>query len=158
MKKFVKISAIAFLFFILALGVGVYFLSHPPEEAKLIHKFNENRAAFEQLREMLQADPNLSRHGQYSPPEKIEKYQSLLKVVGNPIAYASGKGTNADLSFMVWGWGFAGEAEHLDICWLHERPTNQIATMDGYQGQSDFANRVCVFKHIDQQWYLSVDW
>jgi hypothetical protein len=158
-KRLVKFSGITLLFFVLALGGLFYFFEpSPPKEAKLIQTFNNDRVAFEQLREMLQADPNLSRPGEYSPPEKIEKYQSLLKVIGNPSAYVSGKSTNADLDFMVWGWGFAGDTEHLCICWLHEAPTNQIATLDGYRGQSVYPNRIVVYKHIDQQWYLSADW
>ena len=128
-------------------------------DSKMIQKFNKNRAAFEQLREMLQADPNLSNHGvAFSPPEKIERYQSLLKVVGSPSVYVWGRGTNADISFVVWGWGFAGSTEHLCLNWVNKEPTNQISTLDGYQGQRKYPNTVVVYKHIDQRWYLSADW
>ena len=156
MNKFVKFSVI----FVLVFGVCVYlfFEASPPKEAGLIHRFNENRATFEQLRGMLQADPYLSRREEYSPPEKIEKYHALLKVVGSPSVWVDGRGTNADLFFMVWGWGFAGETEHLCICWLNQIPTNQITTLDGYRGQRRYPNAVVVYKHIEQQWYLSADW
>ncbi|HEY2328926.1 MAG TPA: hypothetical protein VGI63_03840 [Verrucomicrobiae bacterium] len=159
MKKFVKFSAIVFLFFVLAFGVCLsFFEASPPKEAGLIQKFNENHDTYEQLREMLQTDPYLSRREEYSPPEKIEKYQSLLKVVGSPSVWVDGRGTNADLFFMVWGRGFAGETEHLCICWLNQIPTNQITTLDGYRGQSRYPDTVVVYKHIEQQWYLSADW
>jgi len=159
-KKLIKFSAITIFFVVLAMG-GCFYLFNPspPKEAEVIQKFNKNRAIFEQLREMLQKDPNLSNPGvALSPPDKIEKYQSLLKVVGSPSVFQWGRGTNAYISFMVWGWGFAGSTEHLCINWVNEKPTNQIPTLDGYRGQRVYPNTVVVYKHIDQQWYLSADW
>ena len=160
MKKVLKLLAIVFLFFILAFGGCVYlFEPSPPKEAEVIKKFNDNRATFEQLRDMLQNDHYLSNPGvALSPPEQIEKYQALLKVVGSPSVFQSGRGSNACISFMVWGWGFAGSTEHLCIDWVNEKPTNQIPTLDGYRGQRAYPNTVVVYKHIDQQWYLSADW
>jgi len=153
--------AIALLVFVLAIGGCVYLFSpSPPKEAEVIKNFNEHRAAFEQLRTLLQADPNLSRHGQAisSPPEEIKQYQSLLTAVGNPNVYVWGKGRKVDVSFMVWGWGFAGNTEHMDLVWVNEQPTNLIPTLDGYRGQRVYPNTVVVYRHIDGQWYLTADW
>ncbi|HTA95822.1 MAG TPA: hypothetical protein VK769_06830 [Verrucomicrobiae bacterium] len=175
MKKIIRFLAVIFLFVVLALGGCIYFAApRPPKEAKLIQNFNEHRADFEQLRDMLQADTNLTRVANWGietrkpfflgyPPggnfsvDRFNKYLALFKETG-ALAAARGEGKNADASIFVWAWGFAGDTRHIGICWLDEQPTNQIPTLDGYRGQSVYPNTVVAFKHIDQQWYLRADW
>ena len=175
MKKLIKFLAITFLFVVLAFGGCAYFVApRPPKEAKLIQNFNKHRATFEQLRDMLQSDTNLSRFagwgvetrnpfslgyptGTTFPLERFNKYLALIKDVDAMGGWRD-DGTNTDLGILVWGWGWAGDTRHISICWLNEEPTNQIPTLDGYRGQSVYPNTVVVFKHIDQQWYLSADW
>jgi hypothetical protein len=49
-------SALGIFVFLIYLG-----LPKPPKESKLLRDFNKNRAAFEQLRDMLEADAHLRR-------------------------------------------------------------------------------------------------
>jgi hypothetical protein len=54
--------AIAFLFVVVAFGGCIYYFApRPPKETKMIQNFNEHRADFEKLRDMLQVDTNLTR-------------------------------------------------------------------------------------------------
>jgi len=159
-KKNVKILGIVFLLGIVVFGGCVCLVApRAPKEDKLIKNFNEHRAAFEQLRDMLQADTNLSRVASWGvetrqpfflgypseknfPANRFQQYLILLKQVNGYVGVRS-EGNHADVSVVVWGWGFAGDTRHIWISWMNE--TNQISTMGGYH------------KHIDQNWYLTAD-
>jgi hypothetical protein len=159
-KKTFKRLAIALLFVVVAFGGCIYcFAPRPPKETKLIQNFNEHRAAFEQLRDMLQADTNLSRVAKWGvgtrnpfflgypseenfPTNRFNQYLVLLKQANGYVGVRS-EGDHADVGVIVWRWGFAGNTRHIWIFWMNA--TNQISTMGGYQ------------KHIDQNWYLTAD-
>jgi hypothetical protein len=170
LKKNIKLVGIIFLFGIMAFGGCVYLLApRPPKEIELVQNFNEHRAAFEQLRNMLQADTNLSRVASWGvethkpfflgypsennfPTDRFKQYLALLKQANGYVGVRS-EGTNGDPGIMVWGWGFAGNTRHIWICWLDQTPTNQIPTIDRYHGGYENIG----FKHIDQNWYLATD-
>jgi hypothetical protein len=176
-KKIFKFLAISFLLIVLVVGGCVFLFipsPKPPQEIKLIKNFNEHRADFEKLRDMLQADTNLTVVASWGvettksvvahippegnfPVERYNEYLALLKNVGGFVA-SRDEGEHPDPSIVVWGWGWAGDTKHIGICWKDQAPTNQIATLDGYQGRSVYPNRVVVFRHIDQNWYFWVDW
>jgi hypothetical protein len=147
--------------------------SLPPKEVKLIQNFYAHRAAFERLRDMLQADGQVIRLAGWGvattnsvvprvPPEgnfpldRYKEYLALLKQVGG-FAATRDEGQHPDPSIVVWKWGFAGETRHVGICWMDQEPTNQIVTLDGYPGRSRYPNREVVFRHIDSNWYLWTD-
>jgi hypothetical protein len=175
LKKIIKILAIVFLFFVVAFGGCAYFFApRPPKETKLIQNFNDHRATFEQLRDMLQADTNLTRVASWGvetrkpvflgyppggnfPVDRYNKYLALLKEAGGLVATRD-EGEHSDPNIVVWGWGWAGDTKHIGICWLDEEPTNQIDTLDGYKGRNVYPNTVVVYKHINQNWYLWADW
>jgi hypothetical protein len=158
-KKIIKVLAIIFLSCVLLFAGCVYLLApRPPKEATLIQNFNGHRIAFEQLRDMLQADTNLSRVASWGvqtrkplflgypseenfPTNRFHQYLSLLKQVNGYVGVRD-EGDHADVGVIVWAWGFAGDTGHIWIYWMNE--TNQIQTMGGY-------------KHIDQNWYLTAD-
>ena|ERR1035437_2540795 len=172
-KKIIKLLAIAFLFVVVGIGGCVYcFAPRPPKEAKLIKNFNDHRAAFEELRDMLQADGHLLRVASWGvettkpfflgypsegnfPTDRFNKYLALLKQVNGTWAYRN-EGENPDPGIGLWGWGWAGNTRHIVICWKDQAPTNQIVTLDGYRGRG--SNREVVFRHIDEKWYLWTDW
>jgi hypothetical protein len=174
-KKTIKRLAIAFLFIVVAFGGCVYYFApRPPKEAKLIQNFNECRADFEQLRDMLKADTNLTRVASWGietrkpfflgkpseqifPIDRYNKYLALLKQTGGFVATRN-DGEHSDPNIVIWGWGWAGDTKHISVCWLDEQPTNQITTLDGYKGRSVYPNTVVVYRHIDQNWYLWADW
>src|SRR5208283_3789079 len=168
----VRIFLIIFLpFALLFLGPCAYvsYTRIPPKEAKLIQNFNEHRATFEQLRDMLLADTNLSRVSsryvetykpfflgypseQNFPTDRFKKYTALLKEAGGKVATRC-EGEHPDPAVVVWGWGWAGTTRHIGICWLDQAPTNQISTLDGYHGRLD----EWAYRHIDSNWYFWTD-
>jgi hypothetical protein len=95
-KRFGRFLAITLLFFAAALGGCIYFFAPlPPKESKLIQNFNQHRATFMQLRDMLQSDTNLARIANWGvetrapfflgfPPENVfpgdrfKKYLALI--------------------------------------------------------------------------------
>ena len=171
-KKTLKWLATLFLLVIVTMGGCLYCLApRPPKEAKLIQNFNEHRAAFEQLRDMLMADAYLRRVASWGvdrtkpfflgypsegnfPIERFNKHLALLKQVDGTVAYRN-EGEHPNPGILIWGWGWAGNTKHIGICWLDQAPTNQIATLDGYHSQGP--DRQSVFKHIDENWYLWSD-
>jgi hypothetical protein len=159
-KKNIKLLGIIFFFGIVAFGGCVFLtLPRPPKEDKLIQIFNDHRTAFEQLRDMLQADTNLCRVARWGvetrrpfflgypseanfPTNRFQQYLALLKQANGYVGVRSG-GDHADVGIAVWGWGFAGNTRHIWIYWVNETPTNH--------------ERVA-FKQIDHSWYLVRDW
>src|SRR6185437_4127764 len=129
-KKIIKILATAFVFVVLAFGGCAYFFApRPPKEAKIIQNFNERRAVFEQLRNMLQADTNLTRIAGWgvetrkpfflgNPPggnfsvERFNKYLALLKEAG-ALGAGRSEGKHADPTICIWAWGWAGDTKHI---------------------------------------------
>jgi hypothetical protein len=168
----VRIFLIIFLpFALLFFGpcAYVFYTRIPPKEANLVQNFNEHRVAFEQLRDMLLADTNLSRVSsgyvetykpfflgypseQNFPTDRFKKYSVLLKEAGGKVA-TRGEGEHPDPAVVVWAWGFAGTTRHIGICWLAQAPTNQISTLDGYRGRLD----EWAYRHIDSNWYFWTD-
>ena len=142
----------------------------PPKEALLIKNFNEHRAAFEQLRDMLLAETNLSRVAEWGvdtrkpfflgypseqnfPLNRFNKYLALLKEADGKVA-SRREGDPANPSILVWAWGWAGNTRHTGICWLNQEPTNQIPALDGYRSQSGYS---IAFRRIDSNWFLWTD-
>jgi len=172
----VKRAAITLLLCIAAFGSSVLYIGItrvPPKESKFVQNFNAHRAAFERLRDMLEADRQLDRLGTWGvvttrtgvaaiPPEgdfpvdRYKEYMALLKQVGGLVATRE-EGEHADPSIGVWGWGFAGNTRHIGICWMDQEPANQIATLDGYRSGGHHEDRKVVYRHIDANWYLWTD-
>ena len=153
-SKISKVMAIV----LLAAGC-IYFLTPKrPKEAALIQNFNEHRAVFEQLRDMLEADTNLSRVASWGvetrnpsflgypaetnfPTKRFLQYLALLDQANGHIGIRS-SGNHAVVGVGLWGSGFAGSTRHIWIYWMNETPTNR----------ADIS-----FQHIDHNWYLLKD-
>jgi hypothetical protein len=163
----ILLAAFGFLIFLFYLG-----MPRPPKQSKLLQNFYAHRAAFEQLRDMLQADGNLSRVASWGvettkpfflgypsenvfPLDRYKKYLALLKQTGGAVASRS-EGEPADPSVMAWGWGFAGYTRHIGICWMEKAPTNQIASLDGFHNRIQYPRQIA-YRHIDHNWYLWTD-
>src|ERR1700744_6668871 len=91
-------SAFGIFVFLIYLG-----MSKPPKESILLQDFYKNRAAFEQLRDMLEADARLRRVANWGveisqpfflgypspnvfPVERFKQYLALLKQTGGRLA------------------------------------------------------------------------
>jgi hypothetical protein len=172
MKKIIKRLAIVFIFLVVVMGGCVFcFAPRPPKEAKLIQNFNEHRAAFEQLRDMLQADEHLRRVASWGvettkpfflgypsernfPTDRFNQYLAMLKQVNGKMA-GRDEGEHPNPWIVVWAWGWAGDIKHIGICWMDQAPTNQITTLDSYRGRGP--DRQAAYKRIDENWYLLKD-
>lgn len=171
MKKIIKRLAIAFLFLVVVMGGCVFcFTPRPPKEAKLIQNFNEHRAAFEKLRDMLQADEQVTRVGSWGvattksavpriPPEgdlsvdRYNEYMALLKQVGGISAWRD-KGKYANPEIVVWSWGWAGRGHCVAVFWLDQEPTNLVTNLDDYFRKRMYGRPG--YRHIDENWYLGI--
>jgi hypothetical protein len=144
----------------------------PPREGKLIENFNAHRAAYERLRDMLQADDQLLRVASWGvettksginvPPEgdfpigRYNEYLALLRETGGIGAFR-GRGARPDsVSIGVWASGWAADTRHVHICWVDQEPANQVASLEDYYQTPK--PRHPVFRHIDGNWYLWADW
>jgi hypothetical protein len=169
MVRALKILVAAFGVFVFLVYLA---MPRPPKESKLLQNFYTNRAAFEQLRDMLQADGHLRRVASWGvettkpfflgypspdvfPVDRYKQYLALLKQTGGLDASRS-DGEPADPGVLVWGWGWAGTTRHIGVCWMEKAPTNQIATLDGFHNRIQYPRQV-VFRHVDHNWYLWTD-
>lgn len=144
------------------LGIVLYSaMPIPPKEIKLLQNFYTNRAAFEQLRDMLQVDQVslVSRWGVMTndsydtnfPAHRFKEYLDLLKRVGGHEA-GRRKGQYPHYFITQWDWGWAGDSKHISICWVDQVPTNQIPTLEGQYGR-----RHPAYRHIEANWYFWVN-
>src|SRR5450432_3741567 len=123
------------------------YFERPPRESELIGAFLAHHAEYEKLRDMLQADKTLVRVATWGAetknsivlhtpstddlaPERYRAYLDLLKKTGGK--WASRGSNNEDVCVGVWGWGFAGNTRHMNICWLQVEPINQVASLDDH--------------------------
>lgn len=161
------IAAFALLVFIMR------FFSRPPKESKVLENFYVHQAAFEQLRNMLLIDREISLVADWGiqkvdspisqmPPEggfsvsRYHEYLALLREIGAKRA-GSMNGKNAtEIYFSVWGSGFAGETRHIDICWLEHEPANTVSSLDEFYRSPK--PRRPMYRHIDGNWYIWADW
>lgn len=149
--------------------VFVFPRSKPPLESKLIENFYAHRAAYERLRDMLLADNQLlqvvgwgvettKRVGIYEPPEggfpvnRYNEYLALLRETGGKGASREGGEHPGLVCVWVWVSGWAGDTRHVDVCWVDQEPTNQVASLDDFYKTPK--PRSPVFKRIEGNWSL----
>jgi hypothetical protein len=156
----------------LALFGYVGFTRIPPEDAKLIAGFHAHHAAYERLREMIQADDRLRSVDRWGirttnswdtvsprqtnfPEERYHEYVALLKQVGGRYV-ARRQGESADPEIVLWAWGFGSTAHNTSICWKHQAPTNQVSSLASHYGRrSADGRREVAYRHIEGNWYLT---
>ncbi|MGB8352554.1 MAG: hypothetical protein WCD79_01570 [Chthoniobacteraceae bacterium] len=150
----------------------VFPISRPPREADFLQNFYAHRTAFEELREMLQAEPDGFRvaswgvdtgNGLPEPPggnfpiKRFDRYLALLKEAGGTNGIRR-KGIHPMIGILMWGQGFAGDTVHIGICWQEIVPTRQVENLDVYfHDHKSSGTRGWVYKHIDGNWYLFTD-
>lgn len=168
----VILVSLAAVFFALVLGVS--YVGGPPKEGKLLQSFYSNRASFEQIRDMLQADENVlsvgergvnTRDGTFKPPsgnlsvERYGRYLALLKDAHAIEASRWGRdSSHLRLAIVVWASGFAGDTVHTGVCWTEEQPQRQVSDLDAFsRDPTSSGGEGWVFRHIDSNWYLWTD-
>ena len=157
---------------IIGLILGIRCISRPPKEAKLLQKFYVHRSSFERLRDLFQADAGVSRladwgvetqDGISKPPagkfsaERYRQYLALLKE-GGALGVSRRDDSHSQVNILLWARGFAGDIEHVGICWRTTPPACEVASFDAYY-RNHPTGRSCdwVYRHIDQNWYLWTD-
>jgi hypothetical protein len=166
----------AILFSIVAALVLLLFISNissrPPKESKVIEDFYNHRAAFDQLRNMLLADKDLTDVADWGvrtvdspisqmPPEggvsvsRYHQYLALLREIGAR-AVASSREKPEEFRVLVWRAGFAGDTRHIAISWLESEPKNTISSLDEFYRTDKPRNPV--YRRIEGNWYIWADW
>lgn len=148
-----KIPAIAAGLLILLSGC-----SKPPSDEQLVRRFEDHRAVYERLRDLLLADTNLKGVAPFgvqmadspiyvTPPTplvssaKFQEYMSLLKSAGGTRASRS-EGLHPVICIGVYAGGWAGDIRHKNICWRETPLTKGGRFTD---------------KLIERDWYLEED-
>lgn len=169
-------AAISAVLVIAVVASVVYFKSLPPTEAALITNFRQHRSTYERLKLYLQADDQLDRLASWGiqtstspiavmPPKgdfsraRFDEYLSLLNEVHGVSAYRS-HGPHSELCVGMWGRGFAGNTEHIGVCWLEGAvPGKQVLSIDSLKGDADNSaeRRQFFFRKIEGNWYLERD-
>jgi hypothetical protein len=129
-----------------------------PSDEELVRQFQEHRAAYDRLRDLLIDDANLRDVGtsgvqmadspiHVAPPmppistAKYQEYMDLLKSTGGTRASRS-EGLHPAICIGVAAEGWAGEARHRNICW------REVPLVKG----SHFTDKL-----IERNWYLEKD-
>jgi len=164
---FACVSGVLLALFIYALP------SHrPPHEQDLIQNFYSHRAAYENLRQMLQENKQLLRVagwgvetldsvGIHHPPEggfpldRFDDYVALLKQTESKEAFRA-KGDDGGLVCVtMWASGWAADTRQAGVCWADRAPSTQVANLDGYLQRQEKPR--LVFRHVVESWYLFAD-
>lgn len=164
------VTAGAILF---ALGLWLHFVGQPPNETATINNFYRHRSEYEELRGMLLADNGLLRVADWGvqlsdsgpidvsqqakvPPDRFQKYLSLLTKIGAKGAYRT-RGTHPDeIGVNLWAAGWAGNTRHVNVCWREDEPTSQVPSLDEFYRKRE--PRESVYHHIEGNWYIWADW
>jgi hypothetical protein len=170
MERIIRFAGLAFVFLLLVLGSCIFFANpRRPKESKIIQNFKQHRAEFEKLRDMLQADTNVSVVAKWGvrsqtfplssanviSNDRYTNYLALLKSAGGDLATRD-EGEPAQPGILIWSTGFAGNTEHIGICWMTNAPTTLITSLD--QHFKTHTDPPPVYQHIDQNWYIWADW
>jgi hypothetical protein len=159
---------------VVLVGLFVYALPSysPPHEKGLMENFYSHRAAYENLRQMLQENKQLLRVaswgvetsdavGIHHPPEggfpldRYHDYVALLRQTGSKEAFRA-KGDDAGLVCVtMWASGWAADTRQTGICWAERAPSTQVSSLDGYFHRHEKPR--LAFRHVVENWYLFAD-
>lgn len=179
LSQLIRLLALIFgimLFLVICGGIWLYIHETPPKEAELIAHFYRHRIAYEHLRKLLQEDTQTLSVDMESvrtattselggtPPDggvpgaRYNEYLLLFKEVNSKGMFRKGGLGSPDVMISVWGAGFAGNTRHIDLAWLADKPANEIASLDDFYKTQQSQGPAGVFRHIEGNWYLWVDW
>src|SRR5579864_3037511 len=132
----ISLSGIAF---IASCTIIASISDRPPKEDKIVSDFRAHRASYERVRTMLSEDKGVTQVAPFGvewwhsldwkippdggmPVKRYQEYLALLKDIG--AIRVSHEEEPAEVSFAIWGSGFAGETRHVWVCWLEREPPN----------------------------------
>jgi hypothetical protein len=115
------------------------FMTGPPNETHLLQTFHAHQAAFEQLRDMLQADGEQTyvmadgEHSANVTGERLEKYRAVMKEIPAGTAQRWDDLGRPRLVIVLWAVGFAGEGARNGVCWTASRPSRLVSSLDAFE-------------------------
>ncbi len=145
----------------------------PPNESALFQHFYKHRAAFEQLKEMFEADQRYALR-RVSPfgvvtqrpffegkptatsdftRDRYQQYLRLLDQVGSVQTFRVA-GTPGNPTFTLWQGLWIHHYLNIDIVWLDGVPTNQVNSLDQCR---NLGNGQLFYRHIDGNWYFETN-
>jgi len=169
--KHVLLAASSIGVVLLGVFAIVSFTGGPPDEARLIAKFEKHHVIYYRLLAMMFQDSDVREVAAWGiekvqgpptlhPPEggfpldRYNEYLALLKEIG-----ATGVWRSRDdnqICFLTWSSGFGGDTRHVETCWVDGKPPDVVASLkDFYKTPKP---RRPVYRHIQGDWYLWADW
>jgi hypothetical protein len=159
-----------------ALGVVAALVSNvlamrPPGQAEVAAWLRDNKAGFERLREMLEADrlqAALDYGSEYArepllfrPPdgvgltaERAAEYRRLMRAANCQRVDVWSPGT---VSFAFRAWGMANRGWRVNLIWSKDEPGPLAPTIDGLRaGRPSAPNRA--FSRLEGPWYAYINW
>jgi hypothetical protein len=135
----------------------------PPNENKLMERFNAHRGAFERLKDMLQEDSQVvcvrpyygltTKQGTSISAARTKEYQACLKDTGGSLLRRRGSGEGA-IEILLWSWGGAFADRDVGVSYEYQPPTNTLPALFGRRPPGNLPGRDLFYKHVDHNWYL----
>ena len=156
--------------FISSIFIIVSISSTPPKEEKIVDDFRAHQASYERVRTLLSEDKGVDGVAPWGiqlegsplwkippdggmPVKRYQEYLALLKEIG---ASRVGQEKNpVEVSFGVWGSGFAGDTRHVNVSWLEREPSNTVISLDAFYRTAK--PRTPSYVHIEGNWYIWAD-
>ena len=136
----------------------------PPNENKLIERFNAHRGAFERLKDMLEEDRQVvsvstdygvtPKQGSKVSVARTEEYLGRLKDTGGRLLIRSDDSGEGAIWIFLWSWGWAGLSRDVGVCFEYQPPTNTLSALFGRRSPDNVPGRDLFYKHIDHNWYV----
>jgi hypothetical protein len=169
----VLIPLLASAFAIKLILFGFHQPKKRPTDSELVQRFQNNRAAFEQLRDMFRADDRykLDRvadwgietykpifKGKPTPADfSVERYQQYLRLLHQVGSWIAFKYQGGNPTIQIWAGGTFGRWRHIDIAWMDTAPTNTVTSLDECHIPPWAGDGRLFYRHIDENWYLVTD-
>jgi hypothetical protein len=160
------IALLGFLFWRVSLG------SKRPADASLVRLFDSNKAAFEEMKQMLQVDQQIGdvfnggvRNTNHLvtttslaavgiSEDRYQRYLTLLKQTG---AKSAGRDSDIrELRFPVTRWGAFSHGWRIAIIWTDIEPKPLVANMDNFKKTTHEWEQA--YRPLGNGWYLWIIW
>jgi hypothetical protein len=162
--KRVAIIFCALLVFGVACVLALFYLTRPPNEAKLKQSFATLRSSFKEQRKLLQGEPGSMQVRQDGrarnvPGDRARRYVELMRSI--PAIDVSRRTEESGKPLFVitlWASGFAGDTVHSGICWTDASPLRQVSSLDAFlRDPESSAGTGWVFQRVEEKWYAWTD-
>jgi hypothetical protein len=152
--------------------VGNAFLIRPPAEAELAAHFQQHRAEYEALRDMIREDGLVSVQdggdsfardsSSYQAPaalgilaERAAAYRRLLGATSGSSVHVWSDG---EIAFPVAGWGAANHGWRMALVWSKATPSPLVPSLDGFRKTGRPLDWKRAFSSLGGDWYLTIVW